>query len=225
MIRERMRIDRFRTWIGMAVLLLAFAVSPAVRVQAAQITIDGDPQEWTGVDMQNSSDSAVAKWAVMQDDDYVYFYVQQNGGNEYYLPISNTNIDIKYASGQGGSNTQIRFTYMMQEFKNAWYGDITGVKKAYAPSKEANKYEIEFAIPKSFFSEDDYTITYGGTSVKSSDIKHVKDHEQPTPTAAVYEGITIDGTFTDWDSISKKKIDDRWIEETAAGFVGDSLSR
>ena len=57
MIRERMRIDRFRTWIGMAVLLLAFAVSPAVRVQAAQITIDGDPQEWTGVDMQNSSDS------------------------------------------------------------------------------------------------------------------------------------------------------------------------
>ena len=31
MIRERMRIDRFRTWIGMAVLLLAFAVSPAVR--------------------------------------------------------------------------------------------------------------------------------------------------------------------------------------------------
>lgn len=45
MIRERMRIDRFRTWIGMAVLLLAFAVSPAVRVQAAQITIDGDPQE------------------------------------------------------------------------------------------------------------------------------------------------------------------------------------
>lgn len=150
MIRERMRIDRFRTWIGMAVLLLAFAVSPAVRVQAAQITIDGDPQEWTGVDMQNSSDSAVAKWAVMQDEDYVYFYVQQNGGNEYYLPISNTNIDIKYASGQGGSNTQIRFTYMMQEFKNAWYGDITGVKKAYAPSKEANKYEIEFAIPKSF---------------------------------------------------------------------------
>ena len=113
MIRERMRIDRFRTWIGMAVLLLAFAVSPAVRVQAAQITIDGDPQEWTGVDMQNFSDSAVAKWAVMQDDDYVYFYVQQNGGNEYYLPISNTNIDIKYASGQGGSNTQIRFTYMM----------------------------------------------------------------------------------------------------------------
>jgi len=223
MIRERMRIDRFRTWIGMAVLLLAFAVSPAVRVQAAQITIDGDPQEWTGVDMQNSSDSAVAKWAVMQDDDYVYFYVQQNGGNEYYLPISNTNIDIKYASGQGGSNTQIRFTYMMQEFKNAWYGDITGVKKAYAPSKEANKYEIEFAIPKSFFSEDDYTITYGGTSVKSSDIKHVKDHEQPTPTAAVYQGITIDGTFTDWDSISKKKIDDRWIEETAAVFDGDYL--
>lgn len=50
MIRERMRIDRFRTWIGMAVLLLAFAVSPAVRVQAAQVTIDGDPQEWTGVD-------------------------------------------------------------------------------------------------------------------------------------------------------------------------------
>ena len=103
MMRESTKTCRMRTGLGMMLLLLAFAVLPAVRAQAAQITIDGDPQEWTGVDMQNSSDSAVAKWAVIQDDDYVYFYVQQNGGNEYYLPISNTNIDIKYASGQGGS--------------------------------------------------------------------------------------------------------------------------
>ena len=95
---------------------------------AANVSVDGDPKEWTGVEMQSSTDSAVAKWAVMQDEDYVYFYVQQHGGNEYGLPITNTYVSIKYQSGQGGRHTQIRFANMMKEFKDAWYGDIDGAK-------------------------------------------------------------------------------------------------
>lgn len=197
---------------------------PALRAQAASaVTVDGDPQEWTGVQMQTSTDAETAKWAVMQDDDFVYFYVQQNGGSEYSMPIANTNINIKYKSGEGGSNTQIRFTYMMQEIKDAWYRDISGVKKAYAPSKEANKYEIEFAIPQSFFTEEDYVISYGGSQVDSNDILHVKDHTAPTPETPVYHGITIDGTFTDWDAVAKETVEDQWIKETAAVFDGDYL--
>lgn len=209
--------------LALTVMMLGAAM-PVVPARAATgVVVDGDPQEWSGVDMQNSTDSAVAKWAVMQDVDYVYFYIQQNGGNEYGMPVANTSIDIKYKSREGGSNTQIRFSHMLRELKNAWYGDIKGAGKAYAPSKEANKYEIELAIPQSFFAEDDYTITYGGSSVKSADIKNVKDHEQPTPTTAVYQGITIDGTFTDWDAVAKTQVDDQWIRETAAVFDGDYL--
>ena len=41
---------------------------------AVNVSVDGDPKEWTGVEMQSSTDSAVAKWAVMQDEDYVSLY-------------------------------------------------------------------------------------------------------------------------------------------------------
>ena len=219
--------DNGRIFAGVAVVALVaigMSVIPAAQAAAAtSVTVDGDPREWAGIDMQTSTDAEVAKWAVMQDDDFVYFYVQQNGGNEYYLPVTNTNVNIKYKSGKGGSNTQIRFAYMMNELKNAWYNEISGAQKAYAPSKEANKYEIEFAVPQSFFVEEDYTISYGGSEVDSDEIRHVKDHAQPTPTAAVYQGITIDGTFTDWDAVAKTSIEDAWIQEVAAVFDGDHL--
>lgn len=64
------------------------SVTTAQVAAAVNVSVDGDPKEWTGVEMQSSTDSAVAKWAVMQDEDYVYFYVQQNGGNA--LPYSST---------------------------------------------------------------------------------------------------------------------------------------
>ena len=216
--------DKGRIFAGAAVVALAaigvHSVTTAQVAAAVNVSVDGDPKEWAGVEMQSSTDSAVAKWAVMQDEDYVYFYVQQNGGNEYGLPITNTFVSIKYQSGQGGSHTQIRFANMMKEFKDAWYGDIDGARGMYSPSKEADKYEIEFAVPKSFFVEEDYTITYCGSSVESTDIKDVKELAQPTPTTAVYQGITIDGTFTDWDAVAKKQVEDQWIRETAAVFDG-----
>lgn len=204
--------DKGRIFAGAAVVALAaigvHSVTTAQVAAAVNVSVDGDPKEWAGVEMQSSTDSAVAKWAVMQDEDYVYFYVQQNGGNEYGLPITNTFVSIKYQSGQGGSHTQIRFANMMKEFKDAWYGDIDGARGVYSPSKEADKYEIEFAVPKTFFVEEDYTITYCGSSVESTDIKDVKELAQPTPTTAVYQGITIDGTFTDWDAVAKKQVED-----------------
>lgn len=113
--------DKGRIFAGVAVMALAVVgvhSVPAVQVAAAaNVSVDGDPKEWTGVEMQSSTDSAVAKWAVMQDEDYMYFYVQQNGGSEYGLPVTNTFVSIKYQSGQGGSHTQIRFANMMKEFK------------------------------------------------------------------------------------------------------------
>lgn len=203
---------------------MALAVSALTSFQiasAAEVTIDGKVSEWKGVEMQTSTNTNIEKWAVMQDDKYVYFYVQQNGGNEWGLPITNTYVDISYASGQGGRNTQIRFVNMLKEFKDAWYGDIDGAIGAYEPSKEANKYEIEFAIPQTFFVDDDYTIKYCGATVKSSDIKDLKEVATPEPTEAVYQGVTIDGTFIDWDAVARTDVNDASLEEVATVFDGD----
>ena len=84
-IKMRMRImngfkriyDNGRIFAGVAVVALVaigMSVIPAAQAAAAtSVTVDGDPREWAGIDMQTSTDAEVAKWAVMQDDDFVYF--------------------------------------------------------------------------------------------------------------------------------------------------------
>lgn len=159
---------RKKIWAGAVATLVALgAVLPAQTVKAAGITVDGDPSDWSGIAMQSSDNSNIAKWAVAQDDSYVYFYVQENGGNEWGQPISDTNMTISYGDGSSGG---IRFAYNIGSIKDGNYGDISGEIHAFAPSDERDKYEVEFAVPQSFFSDSSYTISYCGASVSSSDI-------------------------------------------------------
>lgn len=62
-----------------AMALVAVILAVSVPASAAQIKVDGDPSDWSGVDMQSSDNGKIAKWAVLRDDKNVYFYVQQNG--------------------------------------------------------------------------------------------------------------------------------------------------
>ncbi len=220
---NKRRIVRGCVAAWMAAVLGAGAWScPAEAAQS--IKVDGNPSDWGQVTMQSSKDRRVEKWAIARDDRYVYFYVQQNGGNQYGLPITETHVEIDYDSGREDKSCQIRFAGMMEQLKDAWYGDIADVKTAYQPSSEAEKYEIEFAVPETFFVERDYTVTYCGTSVKSKDILDVsKLEETPQPTEAVYQGITVDGSFGDWDAVAKKAVGDGILIETAMVFDGDYL--
>ena len=83
---------------SMALLLAGTSFfMPQNKVMAARtIKIDGNPSEWDGITAYKSNDSKIAKWSVSKNDDYVYFYVQQNGGNIYGQPITSTNFIIKY---------------------------------------------------------------------------------------------------------------------------------
>ena len=220
---NKRRIVRGCVAAWMAAVLGAGAWScPAEAAQS--IKVDGNPSDWGQVTMQSSKDRRVEKWAIARDDRYVYFYVQQNGGNQYGLPITETHVEIDYDSGREDKSCQIRFAGMMEQLKDAWYGDIADVKTAYQPSSEAEIYEIEFAVPETFFVERDYTVTYCGTSVKSKDILDVsKLEETPQPTEAVYQGITVDGSFGDWDAVAKKAVGDGILIETAMVFDGDYL--
>ena len=46
---------------AMALVVVTLAVS--VPASAAQIKVDGDPSDWSGVDMQSSDNGKIAKWA------------------------------------------------------------------------------------------------------------------------------------------------------------------
>lgn len=192
----------------------------AVSADAADIKIDGDITEWSAVDMQQSGDKNVEKWAIAKDDEYVYMYIQQNGGNQWWLPVTSTAIDIQYASGATGKYNRIIFAGML-ELKDGWYGDIQGAKAKFDRSQEKDKYEIEVAIPVSFFQEESFSLTYCGTEISSDKIPDTSVISEPEPEEAVYKGITIDGSFKDWDAVNKTDIDNEALESMAAVFDGD----
>ena len=252
---------RKKIWAGAVATLVALGtVLPAQTVKAAGITVDGDPSDWSGIAMQSSDNSNIAKWAVAQDDSYVYFYVQENGGNEWGQPISDTNMTISYGDGSSGG---IRFAYNIGSIKDGNYGDISGEIHAFAPSDERDKYEVEFAVPQSFFSDSSYTISYCGASVSSSDIKdfsggnkeetetetqeteapaetetqetevpaetETQETEAPAETETpgsgdngnAYNGITIDGNFSDWKYIARTPVNNGAVVDAAMIFDGD----
>lgn len=201
---------------------------PGVRAEAARtITIDGDPSEWDGIPVNKSTDSKIAKWSVCKDDDYVYFYVQQNGGNVYGQPITDTNFVIKY---EDGSSDGIRFTYNMGGITNGVNNPIDGVTdkdKASEPSDEKDKYETEFRIPAKFFGDKSYVLEYCGSKVDSKDITDLSTMEE-TVKKDEYSGITIDGNFKDWNAVEKKDVTgnsekNNYISKAAVVFDGDRI--
>lgn len=199
----------------------------SVTAQAAEVNVDGDIKEWGNVRTFTAvgNDAAhVNQWAVMQDEERIYFYIQQNGGNTWGMPVSNTYISIEYTSGRNDAFTQLRpvFDGTRIVLKNAWYGDVSDITSAFIPSQEKDKYEIEFSVPKSYFPEDEYTIHYCGASVKNTEITHCDDVDE-SEEEAVYNGITVDGNFSDWNAVKKKDVDRDALVQTAAVFDGDYL--
>ena len=211
-----------------AMALVAVILAVSVPASAAQIKVDGDPSDWSGVDMQSSDNGKIAKWAVLRDDKNVYFYVQQNGGNQYGQPITDTNFTIKY---DDGTSDGIRFSYNMGSIKNGTYSDIEGVgdaDKASEPSQEKDKYETEFRIPQTFFGDKDYTLEYCGTKVESGDITDLSSKDEEVKKDDVYSGITIDGNFSDWNAVSKNDVSQNsesgnGLSKVAAVFDGDYI--
>ena len=205
-----------------ALLLNQVTVVHHVQAAGPAFVVDGDIKEWAGVTMQSSDDGRIAGWAVAQDEDTYYFYVQQNGGNAYGLPITQTNFKVVYDDGSSGRNTMFQFAGMMDAIKDGWYADVSGTKQAYRESDEADKYEIEFSIPKTFFENKDFTLKYCGAEVKSSDIVSISDLEEVKEEEPVYQGITVDGSFKDWAAVSKTSFEDKYgLLEAAMVFDGD----
>lgn len=220
--RKNLRMRKKFAAVGCAAALCAAnIVSMPVPVQAATINVDGNPQEWKDISFLSSNTPEVAGWKVAKDDSYLYFYVSQNGGNAWGLPMTNTHIDIRYDSNRQDRSGAIYFTPMMQAVKDAYYGDVSDTQVAFIPSQEANKYDIEFAIPKSFFPEETFTIQYCGAEIKNADIPDITSMDEAVEEDAVYNGIKIDGTFTDWNAVEKTDLDREAVVQTAVVFDGD----
>ena len=208
---------------GIVCMASMLVCMPCVSAGAVSVSVDGNAEEWENVAMQESDSSKVEKWAVAQDDSYLYFYIHQNGGNQWGMPIDGTQIKFQYADGTTGSKTMLQFTNLAKEIRDGSYGLVDGAETAYEPSTEKGKYEVEAAVPKTFLADDDFTLSYCGASVSSEKIPDCKDISLPDKEEAVYKGITIDGTFNDWNAVSKTDVDVDVLEKMAVVFDGDYL--
>lgn len=225
-------------------------------VAAQSISVDGDAADWGDVSSRGSSDSKISDWKAAVDNDYLYLYVAQNPFGSYGEAIGQTPIQFMYKlESYNGSYNSIQFA---QEgklpgapivAKNAWYGNIDGASVVFEGNGTDYNQEhafVEIAIPRSWFPTEDFTMTYAGVPVESSDIETLNgakalgqseaqdeqaeqgnQNAQADNTATetseddVYNGIKIDGDFADWNTIAKTQFIDEVLPESAAVWDGD----
>lgn len=210
------------------------------KVSGTDIVVDADATDWKNIKERKSASDKVSSWKAAIASDYSALYL-------YYEGMTSTEWDYNYAGGsddvlfkinyadgtQGQKNNIIKFAAWenMTVAKDGNYGDIANASAATvneAHGNTAGPYMIEASIPMDFFASSDFTITFAGISVALSDIEVLEGvdtgEEEPDP---VYNGITIDGSFKDWDAVTKydagcpNEEHKYCIEKTAMVFDGD----
>ena len=173
---------------------LAFMAMP-LQAQAATAapSIDGDLSDWESVEEITGTTSPFEGMKLCKDADgnvYLALYgtvsTQWDTGGFQWTYIAVGNNGNKSGAQPGNA------TY------SGW--DVQYVCEA--NGNTAGPMYMEIMIPASYFSSDDYNITAGGVTVPGTSIpEYVEPAADDTP--AVYEGITIDGKFSDWDAVER----------------------
>lgn len=177
-------------------------------VVAGSIEIDGSLSDWKNVMARTSSNAESWKIAYSADGNTVYFSFSGNAGTEWDYNFTGNRFEFTYADGAKGEDSAISVAGWNGSFKvkNGWYGDISGAAAAVANEAHGNNagpYTVEMAVPASFFHSMDFTVTFGGTSVKASDVERLDGNSVAEEVQPVYTGIAIDGNYADWAAVAK----------------------
>ncbi|MBR1571321.1 MAG: hypothetical protein IJ655_01125 [Lachnospiraceae bacterium] len=226
-------------------------------VAAQSISVDGDAADWGDISSRGSSDSKISDWKVAVDNDYLYLYVAQNPLGYYGESIGQTQIHFNYnLQNYNGIYNSIQFAQDWNNqgsqfvVKNAWYQNVDGSSVVFEGKGTDYNQEhafVEIAIPRSWFPTEDFTMTYAGVPVASSDIETINgakalgqseaqdeqaeqenqnaqtDEATETSEDDVYNGIVIDGDFADWNTIAKTQYIDPALPESAAVWDGENV--
>lgn len=161
-------------------------------------------------------------------------------------------VHIDYSDGTQNEKSNIYFDHWDgDKVKNGWNGQIDGSDIVIVNDAHLNTpgpYVVEAAVPMDFFANSDFTLTFAGTTVDIRDVEvlggnvkkedtkedskedkkeDTKDETKEDEQEAVYEGITIDGRFSDWDAVTKydagcpNDAHKDCIEKAAMVFDGD----
>ena len=191
---------------------------------SGKITLDGSSEDWdrseigalSPVDNSGSSSFAVSQWRVARDEDGTVYLCIQGDANEYEAGNAQW---MSFSVTQNGTAVTQQVcgipggTYQYQCGAN-------GTSKA--------PFVLEVMIPAEYFTDPNFTITFGGCSAPAEMIP-VLDGVEPEPGPGtepeppVYSGIGIDGGFQDWSAVKKHDPHDanQCIDQMAAVYDKD----
>ncbi|MCR4689716.1 MAG: hypothetical protein K5745_09250 [Saccharofermentans sp.] len=184
------------------VIAVTFPLVTHIPANAAeQMSVDGDLSDWDGV-TRHTGDGSLTSWAVIKDDTGYYFLIQPAAYQEY----SGQSISIDYGDG---TSSGLVFNVAGGQVMDSSWASVPGGSSSGMVTIDGTNYE-EFFVPASYFTSDSFSLVSGET-VASSDIStagdtssDIEDPEDPQePATGVYDGIVVDGSFDDWDSVVK----------------------
>lgn len=178
-----------------------------------KITVDGKTSDWVGVKAIESANTEISSWKMARDTSgNLYVMFEGNAVTEWYGGYLNQVIAIE----QNGN-------YFSTQISNI--SDKAYINEAH--QNTAGPYYVEFCIPASQFTSSDFSITFAGVTVQSSEIG-ILDGTDVTPSEDnTYKGIVIDEKFDDWNAVTKYDAKcpnpqhPNCLESTAMVFDGD----
>lgn len=187
------------------ILSAAAAVFTALAVTAAaagstvsgSITVDGDDRDWDAIEgvtlNTNSSGNTITGWKTAMDADGNVYMCITGSGNQWSIP------NMQWDGMQIVQNGN----YNWMQFASLW--QTAGVEHSITSDagSTAGPFVLEMSIPSSFFTDPNFQLTYANTTIPASSIPVLDGAETPEPDPPVYNGIVIDGDFSDWDAVAK----------------------
>ncbi|MBO5623263.1 MAG: hypothetical protein J5959_16725, partial [Butyrivibrio sp.] len=139
--------------------------------------------------------------AVVEGENVVISYKTKHT-NDWDYSYGDNPIRINYADGNStGSNNMIGFDWNGFGVHGDNWSSIDGV--TITKSSDQNDTEIvNVSIPASWFQSMDFTVTGGDYTASVSGTPVVVDHSNDVQ----YSGISMDGTFNDWEAVTKSEL-------------------
>ncbi|MBR5337854.1 MAG: hypothetical protein IK152_07705 [Lachnospiraceae bacterium] len=209
-------IKRWLSVIACTVLILSSAIGVPV-MAAGSLAMDGDASDWSKIDsLPVNGGQQLSGWKAAYDDSNIYLMYTGTANNQWDYGWGQSNAFT--ISGNGKNETYFVFGNASgMTAKNSNWQDRKDVQVGFnngANHNNAGPYVVEMAIPRAQFG-DSYTISFAGASVSSSDLKNLaaapetpETPETPAEPKTTYEGITIDGDFSDWGAVAKTATSD-----------------
>ena len=182
-----------------------------------KIVVDGDLSDWVNVAGYSDPNGDYSQWKVAFDEaGNLYFSAFYTATTEWDAP------DWKGILGitQNGNTTNIQFANITNVIPGVEY-----VVNNTANFNSAGPCYVEIKIPASYLTDPNFMIGLNGDGVPASAIPVVNGAELAPPADAVYEGIVIDGEYSDWDAVSKHPAAEPhgWLDSAAMVFDGDMV--